>query len=131
MDQVSLMRGLYDAYLAGDLEGALAGFHPDIQLKTIGRRDDHPAFGERRGHQGFRDFVQALGASHRMDSFVIDDICGAGDKVFVTGRYAMTFLGSGKSAASDFVHVWTVRDGQAVDYKEFLDTASIVDAYRG
>jgi ketosteroid isomerase-like protein len=33
--------------------------------------------------------------------------------------------------ASDWAHIFTIRDGKVVKFREFLDTAVAAEAYRG
>ena len=37
---------------------------------------------------------------------------------------------TGKRAASDWMHVFTVKDGKVVHFREFTDTAKFADAWR-
>jgi ketosteroid isomerase-like protein len=54
-----------------------------------------------------------------------------GDKVYVRGRYAWEVRKSGKPAAADWCHVFTLRGGKVSRFDEFTDTAAFADAYRG
>ncbi len=47
------------------------------------------------------------------------------------GDYAITLKKTGKKMASDWVHVFTFRDGKVAAFREFLDTAAAAEAYRG
>ena len=49
----------------------------------------------------------------------------------VLGNYTLTLKKTGKSVATDWVHVFTVRDGKVAAFTEFTDTAQFVDGYRG
>ena len=37
---------------------------------------------------------------------------------------------TGRSVASDWVHIFTVRDGKVVAFREFTDTAQFAEAFR-
>ena len=52
------------------------------------------------------------------------------DKVFVLGYYAMTVRKNGRPYASDWIHIFTFRDGKVAKFREFMDTAGIADAWR-
>jgi ketosteroid isomerase-like protein len=47
----------------------------------------------------------------------------AGEEVVVLGRYTGTAKGTARPLDVPFVHVWTWRDGRAVRFRQFLDTA--------
>jgi ketosteroid isomerase-like protein len=51
--------------------------------------------------------------------------------LFVTGYYAATLKKTGRRAASEWVHIFTFRDGKVTKLREFLDTASFIEANRG
>jgi ketosteroid isomerase-like protein len=63
--------------------------------------------------------------------FTPHELCPCGDKVFVLGFYAATMRKSGGKAACEWVHVFTLRDGKVVRFREFTDSAMLADAYRG
>ena len=44
------------------------------------------------------------------------------------GRYRGVAKGTGKRLDVPFVHVWTLHDGKAVRFRQFLDTAGWVEA---
>jgi uncharacterized protein len=57
-----------------------------------------------------------------------DDVLDAGDEIVVLGRYRGIAKETGKKLDVPFVHVWTLQDGKAVRFRQFLDTAGWVDA---
>ena len=52
----------------------------------------------------------------------------AGDEVVVLGRYRGTAKQTGKILDVPFVHIWSLRDGKAWRFRQFLDTAGWVEA---
>jgi ketosteroid isomerase-like protein len=46
------------------------------------------------------------------------------------GHYAWQSKSTGREWESDFVHVFTVRDGRITRFQEYMNTAAIVDALR-
>ena len=56
--------------------------------------------------------------SHTMNDFIAQD-----DRVAVIGRAVWRHKGTGKVADTRKVDIWRFRDGKAVDYAEFYDTA--------
>ena len=47
------------------------------------------------------------------------------------GHYAATMRKTGRKAASDWVHIFTVRDGKVAAFLEFTDTAEFARAWKG
>src|SRR6476620_3783859 len=59
---------------------------------------------------------------------VPDEFLDAGDEVVVLGRYRGTAKQTGKQLDVPFVHVWSLRDGKAWRFRQFLDTDGWVEA---
>jgi len=57
-----------------------------------------------------------------------DQFLDAGSEIVVLGRYRGVAKGTGKLLDVPFVHVWTVADGKATRFRQFVDTAGWVDA---
>jgi len=62
---------------------------------------------------------------HDMDEFIAQ-----GDRVVVVGRVAWRNRQTGKTVDTPKVDVWRIRDGKAVDFVEFYDTARSLEAAR-
>ena len=57
-----------------------------------------------------------------------EEIIGSGDTVIVRGRYRGKYKATGVAVDAQFAHVWKLRDGQAVSFQEYTDTAQFRDA---
>lgn len=127
MDNLALVRRSYDSFERGDLDAVLADMDPEIEW--------HQAQG--LPHGGFykgvdqvrRNIFEPLDAEW-WDEFTAtpDEFLDAGEQVAVLGRYRGIAKGTGKVLDVPFVHVWTVRDGKAIRFRQFLDTAGWVEA---
>ena len=53
----------------------------------------------------------------------MDEYIAQGDRVVVIGRMAWRNRATGKVAETPKLDVWRLRDGKAVDFVEFYDTA--------
>ena len=58
----------------------------------------------------------------------VDKFLDAGSEIVVLGRYRGVARETGKELDAPFVHVWTVEDGKAVRFRQFLDTVGWVEA---
>jgi uncharacterized protein len=59
----------------------------------------------------------------------IDEIFGADDRVVVLGYYSAN-LRSGPTFDAQLAHIWTVRDGWAVKFQQYVDTYKIVESLK-
>jgi hypothetical protein len=63
-----------------------------------------------------------LGGEWEGFAAVPEEYLDAGDTVVVLGRYRGTYRATGRRFDADMAHVWRVRDGQAVSFRQYTDT---------
>ena len=72
---------------------------------------------------------KVLARIHDFSEFTPREFLSTGDRVFVLGHYASTMRKNGRKAASDWVHIFTVRGGKLAAFLEFTDTAEFARAW--
>lgn len=105
---VDLVREIYDRFRGGDEEGALALYHPDVEVHDRPEIPDPQVY---RGHEGV---LSALGASRAEFAgldIVPEEFVDDGDRVVVLFRFVGTGRESGVPIEQRLCHVWTVDDG--------------------
>ena len=122
-ENTDIVQGFYDALARGDVASVLETLAPDVQWTEA---DGFPYGGTDTGHEAVVNEVLApLGSEwegfHARPTELID----GGDQVVALGRYGGTFHETGKSMQADFAHVWTLRDGQAVRFRQYVDSALV------
>jgi ketosteroid isomerase-like protein len=127
---VALVQSLYAAFGKGDVGTILNGLSADVDWHSGGRASDYPGFGQRKGQNAVKEFFQIIADNNDFAHFSPREFYAADDKVFVLGDYALTLKKTGKKMASDWAHVFTIRNGKVVKFREFLDTALAAEAYR-
>ena len=117
----------YRAFARDDLDAVLADMHPEIEW--------HQAQGLPHGglYQGLDEVRRNVFDPLDRDwwqEFVVEpeEFLESGAQVVVLGRYRGVAKGTGRALDVPFVHVWTFRDGLAVRFRQFLDTAGWVEA---
>jgi len=122
MDNLDLARSSYDAFGRGDLDGALAMMDDDIEWHQA---QGLPHGGVYRGLANVRAAIFDPLDEEWWDEFSAtpNEFLDAGPEVVVLGRYRGVAKGTGKLLDIPFVHVWTVQGGQAIRFRQFLDTA--------
>jgi hypothetical protein len=130
MTAIDLVRRSYDAFERHDIDGVLADMHPDIEWHQA---QGLPHGGLYRGvDEVKRNIFDPLhGAWWEEFSAPPDEFLDAGDQVVVIGRYRGTAKGTGKTLDVPFVHVWTVANGKAIRFRQYLDTAGWIEALTG
>lgn len=118
MDDIEIVRSLYDAWHRDDQATVLARQHPDVVWETSG---SFPGVNERyRGHDGVRRYWSDIRAP--FDPFLIEvkriERC---DAVIVAHvRFRAVGVQSGVAVELDVRHEWTLEDGLVVRYRAFM-----------
>jgi ketosteroid isomerase-like protein len=126
---VALIQSLYAAFGRGEIATIIAALAPDMEWRLNGSRADHPLLGTWKGPQGVQAFFGKLAEIQDFSEFSPREFFSAGDRVFVLGHYAATMRKTGRKAASDWVHIFTVQGGKVAAFLEFTDTAEFARAW--
>lgn len=129
-DPLAVVQDAYAAFGRGDVSGLLRMMAHDVAWEVAGRRGDYPTFGIWSGREGVLAFFQALAEIEDIQEFQPLSLHPAGETVLVQGRAALTLKTNGRALAYDWLHVFEIRDGKVAAFREFYDTALVVEAYR-
>ena len=127
---VTLVQSLYAAFGRGDVAAIAAVTAPDATWEAVGRPEDCPWLGVRKGPAGVREFFCVLAENQEIIAFSPNEFYAADDKVFVMGDYSWTMRKTGKSGSSPWIHVFTIRNGKVTGFRDFLDTAHLAETLR-
>jgi ketosteroid isomerase-like protein len=124
---VDATRSSYEAFARGDMDAVVADMHPEIEWHQA---QGLPHGGFYRGLDEVRRAVFDPLDEEWWDEFSADpeEYLDAGQEVVVLGRYRGRAKRTGKLLDVPFVHIWSFRDGKAIRFRQFLDTAGWNDA---
>jgi ketosteroid isomerase-like protein len=128
---IAFVQSLYAAFKRGDIATVIAGMASDVEWTVNGRRKDYPLLGSWKGQADVQKFFQGVAEHEEATEFSPREFFGADDTVCVLGHYAWKIRKTGRSVASDWAHIFTIRNGKVVRFLEFNDTAQFAEAYRG
>ena len=101
----------------------------DIQFGSLARGAQPVAFMTTYDNrEALRSYFQALLADWTMIRYTVDEYVAQGDVVFARGSCAWTNKHTGRSVETPKVDFWRFRDGKAVEFYEYYDTASVLAA---
>ncbi len=63
-----------------------------------------------------------------MIEYVVDDLVAQGDRVVMLGRCSFRFRNNGRVVTTPKADAWRFKDGKAVEFFEYFDTAQLRDA---
>jgi uncharacterized protein len=128
---IGFVRSLYAAFGKGDIATIIAGLASDVDWAVNGRRSDYPLLGSWKGQSEVKKFFAGVAEHEQATDFSPREFFAAEDRVFVLGHYSWNIRKTGRPVSSDWVHVFTIRDGKVDKFREFNDTAQFAEAYRG
>jgi uncharacterized protein len=129
-ENTELVQHAYQHFKDGDIQGLLGLLSEDVEWKLF-EMEGVPFSGTRRGDERVGEFFSQVFDTEEPLHFEPRELVAQGDKVVALGDYAWRVKSTGREYESDFVHVFTVRDGTVARFQEFMDTAAVSAAYRG
>jgi uncharacterized protein len=123
MSNVDSVRNVYDAFAKGDVPTVLGFLAPEISWTEP---EGFPYAGTFVGPQAvLANVFMRLGTEWNNFAAVPDEYIDGGDAVVALGKYSGTYKATGKSFQADFAHVWRIKDGRAVKFVQYTDTAIV------
>ena len=118
-----IIENIYAAFSRGDAGAVLGAFNPGIvwlEAENVPYADRNPYVGPAAVAEGVfgRLMTEWEGFTVGPGKYVTQD-----ETVVVVGRYRGKYVATGRALDSQFVHVWTVRDGKVIAFQQFTDTA--------
>jgi ketosteroid isomerase-like protein len=119
---VETVRRLYQLTNDGDLPAVLSLLADDVELFLFGSTKV-PWAGHWRGRHGAEQFLRAMSGAAEVKDYP-DILVGTGDSVIAIHRPVVLVRATGRDASFNCVHVWTLREGLVVRFREYADTAA-------
>ena len=126
-----VVQQLYAAFGRGDLPTILDLLAPHVEWWYHGP-SEIPFAGQRRGREQVAQFFQTIVGMVDVEQFgTLGDFIVQGDKVAVHGHERVRVKANGRTWETQWVTLWTIRNGQVTSLDEFSDTAAVAAALRG
>jgi ketosteroid isomerase-like protein len=126
---LAIVQGAYNDFKTGDIQALLARMSEDAtwQLPEIA---GVALAGRRTGRDSVAEFFATVARDQDVIEFSPGEFVAQGDKVVSLGHYKWRVKETGREFESDFVHVFTIRDGKIAAFREYFDTAAAAAAYQ-
>ena len=123
MNNVELIKSLYQAFATGDIPGLLQSFDENIQWTEA---EGFPYGGTYRGGEAVLQNVFMKLATEWTDFKAMpDEFLDAGERIVTLGNYSGSYNQTGKSMNVPFAHVWTLESGKIVKFVQYTDTLKV------
>jgi uncharacterized protein len=124
MENIAIVREVYEAFERQDLEGLLNLTHPSC---VVTQDPALPWGGKFKGHEGVTNFALLLMGT-TSSSLTIGELFEADGKVIEVGRTTGTVIANGNAFDIPEVHVWTVKDYKIIEVHFCIDTPAMLAA---
>jgi len=122
------VRAVYDAFAKGDIPTVLEFLSADISWTEA---EGFPYGGTYIGPSAVLSGVfMKLGSEWDNFSAIPHEFIEAGDTIVVLGKYGGKFKATNKIFLADFAHVWKIRNGEAISFRQYTDTLIVDKALR-
>jgi ketosteroid isomerase-like protein len=122
---LQVVKGTYEAFARGDVPGVLGAMADDVEWYEA---EGMPYGGLHRGGDAVAQRVFGPLIADIPDFAVTpEEFIPSGDTVAVVARYTGSGKETGKRLDLPVVHVWDVRDGKIVRFRQFADTAKFLE----
>lgn len=131
MDNVTLMKSLYDAFGRGDIPTVLGTMSSAIKWHQAESNPYRPSGEPWEGPDAvLNNLFMKLGTE--WDGFAVHPASfhGAGGSVIVEARYSGTYKPTGRSLDVQVCHIWNIRDGKLTRFQQYVDTARLQQVMR-
>jgi ketosteroid isomerase-like protein len=125
-NNIALIEKTYESFAARDYEAVMSNFADDViwvAAENSPLADQSPYHGVEEIRNGV---FKRIAAGFEKLVVVADEIYGAdGGRVLVLGYYHGKFRGATDEFKTQVAHIWTIRDGQAIKFQQYLDTLKV------
>jgi ketosteroid isomerase-like protein len=124
-----IVREVYDRFKDGDYSGLLNLCSAEIDW-SVPEVENSPYTGPWHGIKSVREYFSLMSEAEEITDFEPREFVAQGEKVIVTGRLTSTVRKTGRHFSTEWVHIFTVRNGKIKSFHEFYDTAAALRAFQ-
>jgi ketosteroid isomerase-like protein len=128
-ENTKTVKQAYDYFKSGNIEGVLSLMSNDVDWR-LPKVENMPHAGTRKGIEQVSEFFSILDEVQDAKQFDPNEFIAQGDRVVAMGHYIWKVKPTNREYESDFVHVFTVRDGKITGFDEYFDTTPATVAYQ-
>jgi uncharacterized protein len=101
----------------------------DVRFGSIAQAPPGAAYlASYNGRAAMEQYFEGLARDWEMIEYIVDDLIAQGDRVVMLGRCSFRFRKSGCVVTTPKADAWRFKDGKAVEFFEYFDTAQLRDA---
>jgi uncharacterized protein len=126
-ENLELIATIYKHFNAREYDAVVESFADNFEWFAA----DNSPLADRSPYHGVQEIREGVfgrieAAYERLD-VEIDETIDAGDKIIVLGYYVGEYASRKKAPRAQLAHIWTVADGKAVKFQQYVDTLAIAE----
>jgi ketosteroid isomerase-like protein len=130
-DTRTAVSDLYDAYVRRDLERVKSYIHDDINWVIYAPRKLFGFTGPKHGKQAVLEALGAIAKEYAIKSYAPKIVLADGDRAAVISDVTFAQRSSGRVLNFRIADVMRLRDGQIIEFEEFIDTIDVAEQALG
>jgi uncharacterized protein len=123
-----LVKQAYDAFAHGDIPRLMSLCDQNLDWEIV-EVPGAQFTGKRHGHSEVMDFFRILSQEENMTEFTPREFIAQGDRVIVLGHSTATVKATNAQYETDWIQVFTVRNGMICSFYEMLDSCAAAQAF--
>lgn len=126
LSNLEVVQNLYAAFAANDGPTIMASLAPDLvwnEAEGFPYADHNPYNGPAAVGEGV---FYRLATEWDYFHVIAEKFIDAGNTILMTGRYKAAYKATGRILDAQVAHVWQLRDGKAISFQQYTDTAQAV-----
>ena len=132
-DNVAILKRAYEDWDKSKGAGTdylIAVFHKDVQFTSLadGAPDAVAFTSARKGKEDFLAYIDGLTRDWEMIFYRVDDYVAQGDRVVAIGSTSWRNKKTRKVVTTRKVDIWRMKNGKAIEFSEYYDTAKLLAA---
>jgi uncharacterized protein len=131
-DNVAIVKRVYsdwDNSKGAGTDYMMNVFHKDVQFTSLADGAEEVAFTvSRKGKEEFLTYIDGLTRDWEMIFYRVDDYIAQGDRVVAIGSTSWRNKKTRKIMTTPKVDIWRMKNGKAVEFAEYYDTAKLIAA---
>jgi ketosteroid isomerase-like protein len=128
-ENTKVIQQAYNYFKGGNIEGVLSLMSNDVDWR-LPSVENMPHSGTHKGIEQVTRFFSTLAEVQDAKQFEPKEFIAQGDRVAALGHYIWKVKDNGREYESNFVHVFTVRNGRITGFDEYFDTAAATVAFQ-
>ena len=128
-ENIRMIKGVYDAFNRGDIQGLLAVLTDDVDWIFPGPAGVIPYAGRIKGPAAVSTFFKILAEHEEVQAYDPRDFIANKNAVVACGYYRSRIRATGRMLEGEWAQVWRLRAGKVEGLHSYVDTAAMVVSY--